>query len=87
MGRDQKVALGPIRFRRIVLPPWAALLLMMGYRVSVPMLVAVAACAVVAVRAARTRVELRPDEIIVVNLLTTTRVPRDAVVRAGFCRE
>jgi hypothetical protein len=79
-----RIACGPIRVGRIVPPFWIASmsLLTEGWTVSSIVIAVIAgACGL---RAAFTRVELTDDEIIVVNLLRTTRVPRHAIDRAGF---
>ncbi len=79
-----KLALGPIRFRRIVLAIWAALLFLLGTRISPTTVLAAVACLVVCIRAALTRVEMGPEALVVVNLFKTTRLPLRSVERAGF---
>jgi hypothetical protein len=83
-----RIALGPIRQRRIVLgvglPGMVALPAVMGSTFRPSLLAVAMVGAGCAARAARTRVELAGGELIVVNFLRTTRLPAASVERAGF---
>jgi hypothetical protein len=79
-----RIAFGPIRLGRIVPMFWIASLWPLGEGWTISSIVVAMIAGAYALRAAFTRVELTDDEIIVVNVLRTRRVPRHAVERAGF---
>lgn len=85
--RITKIALGPIRIRRIIQPLWLGFLLVIATRhVSIAVVVVATASLLLAVRAAQTRVELRDDSIVVVNVLRHRRLPLRSIERSGFAK-
>ena len=81
-----RIAIGPIRLRRIALSVWIPGLYALGepWPVAAPLLTL---GMLSAIRAAMTRVELQGDDIVVVNYFRTIRVPRTSLRRAGFARQ
>lgn len=78
-----RIAIGPLRLRRIVVSIWFFGLFGLDQRW--PLSAAVLTLgSISAIRAALMRVELREDEIVVVNFFRTVRVPRTSIRRAGF---
>jgi hypothetical protein len=80
-----RIAIGPLRLRRVVVSLWFCGLFALGLRWPLSAAVLTLGC-LSAIRAALMRVELRGDEIVVVNFFRTIRVPRASVRRAGFAR-
>ncbi|HEV2068926.1 MAG TPA: hypothetical protein VGR26_03940 [Acidimicrobiales bacterium] len=78
-----RIAIGPIRLRRIVVSLWIFGLVALDQRWPLSLAVLTLGC-ISAGRAALMRVELRDEEIVVVNFFRTIRVPRASVRRAGF---
>lgn len=78
-----RIAIGPLRLRRIVLSLWVFGLFALDQRWLVSAAVLALGC-LSAVRAALTRVELRGGDIVVINFFRTIRVPRASLRRAGF---
>jgi hypothetical protein len=82
-----KIAVGPTRFRGIVLPLWVAFLVATATRrLSAALVVVVSACLLIAVRGAMTGVVFYDDSVVVVNLFRTRRLPRRRIERAGFAK-
>ena len=78
-----KIAIGPLRFRRIVVSLWFFGLFALEQRWPFSAAILTIGCLSV-MRAALTRVEVQGDEIEVVNFFRTVRVPRASIIRAGF---
>lgn len=83
----RKVALGPLRQRRIILSLWLPTVLVYAERNSL----ATAAVlftfgALSALRFARTRIELEDGQVTVMNFFRTVRLAAGAVQSAGFAR-
>jgi hypothetical protein len=78
-----RIAIGPLRLRRIVVSLWFFGLFALEQRWPFSAAILTLGC-LSAMRAALTRVEVRGDEIAVVNFFRTIRVPRASIVRAGF---
>lgn len=85
----RSLSLGPIRTRRVVCIPWFAFLLLadplatgglLGWS-ALPFLALGLVCVV---RAARMRIDLIDEQLVVVNLFRTIRLPLASVQVAGF---
>ena len=74
-----RIAVGPLRLRRIVVSLWFFGLFALEQRWPFSAVILTIGC-LSAMRAALTRVEVQGDEIV----FRTTRVPRASIVRAGF---
>ena len=85
----RSLSLGPIRTRRVVCIPWFAFLFMAGPLAAggspgwsaLALLALVLVCAV---RAARMGIERSDEQLVVVNLFRTIRLPLASVKVAGF---